>query len=273
MPPGRCLVEGLETQIAVMGESSSAGLAGDQARAIADYARRVAASSPPAAPIRALPRRIPVEQLPRHVDGRPVLGVGEEALEPLGFDPSGVLLVAGPPGSGRTTALRWFASSLRAAMVDLRLCRFGTAGSPPSIDQGVDVVEHDSDRLASAAKVLSGELATGAAPRTAVIIESLSRWLGTAAEEPLLELVRQLRRSGGLCIAEEERSGWLGGAPLLQELRAPRRGLLLQPESGDAESILRTSLSRPVRSGLPAGRGVFVEHGRGIVLQLPHMPD
>jgi len=68
-PPGRALVDGLETQIAVLGAQGTASTASDQAGALATYVELHGESIPSAPPIESLPELVPAEGLPPDVDG------------------------------------------------------------------------------------------------------------------------------------------------------------------------------------------------------------
>src|SRR5690606_1046244 len=107
--------------------------------------------------------------------------------------------------------------------------------------------------------------------RLAVVIESVAGFVGTEAEAPLVEVLRRLRPLGGLVIAEEQFAGWGGVSSLLLDLKSARRGLLLRPEATEAEMLLRVALPRAARMPLPPGRGVLVEQGHSVTVQLPHM--
>lgn len=269
-PPGRGVVDGLETQIAILGAGAAGVQSGEDSRVIADFARTHADVIPCTEPIRSLPRRISPSDLPAQVAGRPVLGLAEESLAPIGFDPAGTFLLAGPAASGRTNALAWMARALRAAVPTLRIVHFGPQDSALSTIEAFDRSVTDVRSVEATARALLEELAADRPPRVAIIIESLAGYLGTAAEPHLAALPRQLRRGGGLLVAEEEIAGWTGISPLLSELKAARRGLLLQPEVGDGEVLLRFALPRGSRAVNTPGRGLLVDQGRGAVVQLPH---
>ena len=64
--------------------------------------------------------------------GKPVLGVADDTLEPMGFEPSGVILVAGPAQSGRTNAVRWLAESVHRAHPDTPLVHLSARRTPLS---------------------------------------------------------------------------------------------------------------------------------------------
>jgi len=60
----------------------------------------------PGAPgIGQLPQVARLSELPAIADGRPVIGVADDTLGPVGVRADGVLLISGPPASGRSTAV------------------------------------------------------------------------------------------------------------------------------------------------------------------------
>ncbi len=109
-PAGRALVDGLETQVAIVG--GKPGVA-DQSAALAALAGAIErAGRAPARTIGSLATEIPASSMPDSASGLPVLGVSDDDLQPLGFEPSGAMLLAGPPASGRSNAIRAIASAL-----------------------------------------------------------------------------------------------------------------------------------------------------------------
>ncbi len=267
-PPGRGVLDGLETQVAVLGAAPRADSPSGGRDALEAYARRHEAAIPRAAPIRAMPARLDAAEAPRGVGGRPTLGVSGQDLEFIGFDPSGILLVAGRPGSGRTNALNWIATSLRTADSSCRIIRLGPRGASIA---GADV---GTRSVAGIAEVAAAARALAESPppaHCALVLESVAGFVGTPAEAPVLELVRGCRDTGVLVVAEEQLAGWSEASVLLAELRAARRGLVLQPESGDTEFLLRVALPREVEAPSPPGRAWFAEQGRGVLVQLPHI--
>jgi S-DNA-T family DNA segregation ATPase FtsK/SpoIIIE len=113
-------------------------------------------------------------------------------------------------------------------------------------------------------------LEEGEAP-TLVVIEAIADLVGTPADGSVLDLVKAARRAGHLLIAENETSGWSGGwgAASLNEVKAGRRGLLLQPDPMDGENLLKTPLTQLSRDVFPPGRGVYVSRGKVVKVQLP----
>jgi S-DNA-T family DNA segregation ATPase FtsK/SpoIIIE len=267
-PPGRAIVDGYETQIAVLGGSSSVS---EQSAATARLAEAMVRAGVPAAPpIGALPKEFTQLELPATHEGEPVLGVSDIDLGPFGFEPSGTLLVAGPPASGRTSTLAALAASVARFDPETRLYYLGNARSP------LASAAHWTDKATTpeAAAALARDLAAAVADpdtegRIAVIIESIGDFLQTPADSPIVELIRAVRRSDHLLIAEAESSAWGSSWPLLGEVKNGRRGLLLQPDSMEGDLLLKTPLPRLSRSEFPPGRGMYISKGKFARVQVP----
>ncbi|BDZ41252.1 hypothetical protein GCM10025865_05510 [Paraoerskovia sediminicola] len=105
--------------------------------------------------------------------------------------------------------------------------------------------------------------------RIVVVVESLSERLQSPADKPLVALMKAAKASDHLVIAESETSGWGSTWPLLAEMKAGRRGLLLQPGAMDGDTIFKTSLPRTQASEFPPGRGMWVARGRFVRVQVP----
>jgi S-DNA-T family DNA segregation ATPase FtsK/SpoIIIE len=269
-PAGRSIVDGFETQVAVFGGSESVL---DQAAALTELAAAIErAGRAPAPAIRALPAEIAESSLPDAAGGLPVLGVADDDLAPLGFEPSGVLLVAGPPGSGRSNALQVLARSVARADPAAELHYLGNRRSTArrAVEWTTSAVS--VDEVAASARELSARVQADPEPgaaRIVVVIEAMGDFLQTPADAPLVELVKAVKRSDHLLLAESETSTWASVWPLLGEVKSARRGIILQPESQEGDSILRTSFPRGPRSEFPPGRGWAVLTGRPVRVQLP----
>ncbi|MGN6327257.1 FtsK/SpoIIIE domain-containing protein [Pseudolysinimonas sp.] len=267
-PPGRAIVDREETQIAVFGGDPVVAEQAAALRSLGDAMRRAGVPSAPA--IGSLPTEYTADDLPPSLDGTPVLGVSEADLGPFGFDPSGTLLLAGPPASGRTSALISIAQSLERSDADLRLYYIGSKRSP--VASALDWVERATtpEEAAALARSLSAAmLDEDTEGRIAVVIESLGDFLQSAADGPIVELAKAAKRSEHLVMAEAESSAWGSSWPLMGEFKNGRRGLLLQPDSVDGDLLLKTPLPRLQKSEFPPGRGMYIARGKFARVQLP----
>jgi S-DNA-T family DNA segregation ATPase FtsK/SpoIIIE len=69
----------------------------------------------------ALPTAFAASALPSDVAGEPVLGLADDTLAPIGFEPVGTFAITGPPQSGKTTAMRAVIDAVRRHDPDVRL--------------------------------------------------------------------------------------------------------------------------------------------------------
>jgi DNA segregation ATPase FtsK/SpoIIIE, S-DNA-T family len=153
---------------------------------------------------------------------------------------TGGLLVTGPPGSGRSTALEAFSTHLRASGVPVLRLGTGPAGIPEP-----DLVWLDASDEAGVAAWI-----TDLAGRPGVVVADD---VGSPAEAPALTRLPALGVRGGIALLAAAAPGQLSGhyqGPVAA-LRRSRMGLLLCPGPGDAD-VLGIRLPRtplPVRPG------------------------
>ncbi|HEY3438862.1 MAG TPA: FtsK/SpoIIIE domain-containing protein, partial [Actinotalea sp.] len=269
--PGRAVLAGSadELQVAVPGGRTSPA---EQAREIEGLAARMrAAGVRPAPPIRRLPSLVELSGLPVAVGGLPVLGVADETLEPCGFEPHGTFLLAGLPGSGRTTVLGALSASLRRFLPQGRLYYVGSRRSPVHASGLWTEAAVTAEETAALARRLVADLVVPPADGEPIVlvIESITDFLGGPAEQPLTEAVKAARRNDHFVLAESETSTWGSAWPLVAEVRNGRRGLVLQPDHLDGDALFRTAFPRMGRAEFPPGRGVYVESGRLLRVQVP----
>lgn len=273
-PPGRAVISGTsdELQLTILGTNPTALAQAQEIEALArELATRVTTRP---TPIRSLPDLIPAAKMPARVGTQPVLGVESTTLQPIGFDPRGVALITGPRQSGRTSALRWCAESLRRWSPEIQLFhlapRRSVLGSVPGWRRSVMGVNEVSDALPTWSEMVSLDPGPDAVPRFAILIEGLSEFVNSPVEMPLTEMLSNARRNGHIVIAECDLSEVMQYGPVLTEIRQSRTGFLLQPESMD-EPVLRTPLPRCNRIDFPPGRGLWIRGGKTLRVQLPYL--
>ena len=269
--PGRGVLGGTteELQVALLGGSTNPA---EQAQHLERLAARLrAAGVRDAPPVRRLSSFIERGSLPPSVGGMPVLGVADDTLEAIGFEPHGTFLLAGLPGSGRTTVLGSLAAALRTFAPDGRLYYVGNRRSPVHAagiwtDMAVTV-----DEVTALARSLVPDLTEPPVSGMGIVlvVESITDFLGGPAEQALTEAVKAARRADHLVLAESETSTWGSAWPLVSEVRNGRRGLVLQPDHLDGDALFRTPFPRMARAEFPPGRGVVVESGKARRVQVP----
>lgn len=270
-PPGRGVFAGgsEELQVAVPGGGTSPAEQATELERLADRMRALGTTAAP--PVRRLASFIPLSSLPESADGMPVLGVADDTLQPCGFTPHGTFVVAGLPGSGRTTALGALSASLRRFLPDGRLYYVGGRRSPVHAADLWTRAAVTADDAATLARSLIPDLSEPSADGKpiVVVIESITDFLGGPAEQALAEAVKAARRNDHLVLAESETSTWGSAWPLVAEVRNGRRGLVLQPDHLDGDALFRTAFPRMGRAEFPPGRGVYVESGTLHRVQVP----
>ncbi|KUI39022.1 FtsK/SpoIIIE domain-containing protein [Mycobacterium sp. GA-2829] len=265
-PQGRAILDGRELQVAVFGGDANVAV---QARAIerlAEQMRRDRFAAPE--PVERLSDRIEFEALPVSTSaGAAVIGVADESLAPLGINPAGVFMVTGPPGSGRSTALVTLAQAVRRQHPSAQIVHVAPSVSTIA---GLDVW---SATAAGQDPVIDlvNRLTLGAPPRDAgelmVVIEGIADFGGTAAENELARLMKTLGDTAFI-VGESEVSGWGQAWLLAQPFKAARRGMLLWPSGVESDSLFNTSIGVVRRSDFPPGRGVLIERGKGVWMQV-----
>jgi len=285
LPPGRALLtDGSEAQVALLpGDPSGAG----QVAAIEGIAERARArltasaacavdapAGPGPGPLRvdALPSRIGFDDLAPAAEeqstnrGWALLGIGGDRLHPLGVDlvvDGPAFVIAGPPGSGRSTTLatvaRWLGQHGRPTVVvaPRRSPLTALAGTP-----GVIACLGPAD-----GEVLSELLRTRA--DLTVLADDAETLHDTRVERPLLTLLHP-DAEGVHAVVLAGSAGEMAGCfrGLTVEARRGRTGLLLG-RLGPGESDL-LGLRLPPRPAGPTGRGLLVVRGQVTHVQVAH---
>jgi S-DNA-T family DNA segregation ATPase FtsK/SpoIIIE len=266
-PAGRGILDGLETQVAVLGGDPNVAI---QAREIDALAESMVKAGVTAAPgIERLATYVPLESLSAK-PGEVIVGVADDNLLPVWIDPVGPFVVAGPPGSGRTSVLRTIAASLAVARPEVGRYLLSPRRSPLARWSGWTSSADTSEELEKSVAALSKLLdKAGLAPGAlAIFLENLADFAGSSVEYDLESLVKSALKQEQFVVAETETSTWSQAYAIGQPLRAGRKGLLVQPDEGDGDLLLNTSLGRVPRGSLPVGRGFLVAQGRARKIQV-----
>lgn len=188
-----------------------------------------------------------------------MLGIGGDYARPV-FLPLGSFLIAGPPGSGRTNALKLLAdqsSALRREVV------FITGGLPRGTNS-LGRVQFISIDDATAA------LAGGANREAIVLVDDLDLAMSWDPHAAWLEALRERVHAGLPTIATATISASASSySGLISQLRRLRTGIVLHPGTRLANDIFGVDVAREgdANSAL-VGRGVVVEAGEVTALQM-----
>ncbi|TFD46347.1 FHA domain-containing protein [Cryobacterium frigoriphilum] len=281
-PPGRGIIDGNEVQLAVLGASSNLAVQSREVQRLAASMRRQPALEAPR--IRRLPESVDLATLPAtDAQGRAVIGLADDNLAAIGVEPRGTFLLAGPPGSGRTTALTALVVALGRASQHPQIALFtsrrtalsgaaagGSGGRSAARFAGVQIVADSVDAVVTAAARLTERIEAGefAAGSLALVFEGVTDFTGSDAEHPVAQLVKAAVRADLFVVGEAESSTWSQAYTLAGPFKSGRRGLVLVPGDMDGDMLLGTPLGRLKRSDFPPGRGFLIANGRAVRLQV-----
>jgi S-DNA-T family DNA segregation ATPase FtsK/SpoIIIE len=283
MPTGRALwvATGEEVQLAVLGDDPAGTAQAAALWRLGDaLAERHAAVPPERRPRRVdqLPERITLAETEdlrtSPVPGTPsvcVVGAGGDHLGPVDLDMAGGgVVIAGPPHSGRSTALVTIVRSLRGRatgelgvlIVAPRPSPLRDLGDLPGV---IDVLDHADD--VDAFEAVTAEHPHGA---LAVVIDDAELLADGRVAILLEQLVRRARDGEVLLVVAgatqdlllHRYRGWLA------DVRRTRTGLLLDPVSHTDGEVFDLTLPRSVAGGWPPGRALLVVRGAARLVQV-----
>ena len=268
MPNGRGfqLPGGDLLQVALL---SAQGQGAAENQALRDLARRAALGEGRPFRVDPLPLSISMtEALGLPGDGPGLLvGVGGDDLGQVRVETPG-LLVIGPTGSGRSTALAVQAASLARAGTPLVLVTPRRSALTGRLDP---VLLHLTSSDAAAVDSLTATLAgvTGAA----IVVDDAELLTDTPLGNELTACCRRIRDSGHCLLAAAAADGSFGLRGLVPELAKTKCGLVLAPASPTDGSVLGARLPASVFAPGVTLRGALVHHGRITAVQVPAWPD
>ena len=268
-PPGRAFIDENEVQVGVLGGSPNMAR---QAAVVSRLAEAMGRADINVAPsIQRLPEFVPLMSLPSEVDGQPVLGIWDETLASIGFEPVGTFVVSGPPQSGKSAAVLSILASLsRTEFSEAEYVLFGPRRSAlDSFGSFSRTLVSAEDGAEYANELVERLKAGGMESGLVVVIEDLAEWAGSIADEALQSLVRMCRSEGNLVIAEGELSSFSGTYGLPGAVKSDRCGIVLQPDEINGDHVLGTEFPRVKRADFPQGRGLYAKSGRVMRVQMP----
>lgn len=268
-PPGRGIMDECEVQVGVLGGDPNVAKQAAEIDRLGAAMERAGVQRVPR--IASLSDRIVPAEMPDQAGGLPVLGVWDETLEPIAFEPAGVFLVTGPPQSGKSNTVAWMVDSLRRHDPTRSFALFGTRRS---LLKGAASWKHMAltpDEMDAVATDLADRIGADD-PSTAslvIVIESIGDLLNGPADMPLQDLIKACRAMDRFVVVEGETSSVGSSWPLLQAAKAGRYGIAMQPEQLDGDSLFKTGFPRISRAEFPQGRGMYVRSGRVARVQVP----
>ncbi|MGI6878952.1 FtsK/SpoIIIE domain-containing protein [Microbacterium sp. gxy059] len=271
-PPGRSVVDKNEVQLAVLGGTSNTS---EQAKRLDELAERLRAEGAQEAPsIGSLPTRVDIRELPATASGRPVFGVADDTLAARGFDPAGSFIVTGPPQSGKTNALKSLVIAMERFDPEVKLFHFGTRRSElADFRPWVRSATRGEDEKQLATE-LTEIVADESIPfRILIVCEDMPHLADGPADRPMRGLLKAINESDHMLIGEADVTRAGGGSGVMGEWKAGRQGIALKPDAYDGDSLFKVPFGRVKRADFPEGRGMFVQAGRAMLMQVPIAHD
>ncbi|WP_026374184.1 FtsK/SpoIIIE domain-containing protein [Agrococcus lahaulensis] len=270
--PGRAIIDGLEMQVATLGGTPNVAEQTKLMGQLADALRAQGVRD--VEEIGALPTRLELGQLPARVDDFPVIGVAEDTLAARDFDPIGTFIVAGPPGSGKTNAMKALVIAMERFDPEVKLFHFaGRRSVLADFRPWVRSATRPDDAKALAtelAEIVADESIPG---RIMIVMENVPQFADSDAERALKGLFQAINRSDHLLIGDADVTQVTGGFGFIGDFKAGRKGIVLKPDAYDGDSVFKVPFPKVKRSDFPEGRGIFVQQGRAVTVQLPLVPD
>lgn len=292
---GRCVASGTtnEIQLASVGETRES-----QSRAIGALAARLRAAEGPLqelAPtrVRTAPDHVALASLGAESAGRPTYGIDTRTFREVGLPVAGLGVIAGPPGSGLSSALttctaavsRWATSVARPATTVLLSLAGSGGASQCATAVAWDRVARGEEQVGALAAELAARLAAAAVavapdpaaaestahPGHLIVAVERANDAGGPAIASLAALARAARRSGSLVLIECELGRAGASWELLTALKQPTWGLALQPDDRDTQTPFREDLGRSSQADSPPGRGFAIERGRVTPIHVAHL--
>ncbi|MFE6997782.1 FtsK/SpoIIIE domain-containing protein [Microbacterium sp. NPDC057659] len=266
--PGRAIVDGRETQIATLGGTPNVA---EQTKLLEQLAAELrSGGAREVAEIGSLPTRLALRDLPDRADDMPVLGIAEDTLAARGFDPVGTFVVAGPPLSGKTNALKAIITSVRRFDPEVKLFHFG--GRRAVLKEWADwtrsaVTPDDAKELAKEIAEIAGDESVPV--RMLIVIEDVPQFADSPAERDMKAMFQAINRSDHLLIGDADVTQVTSGFGFIGDFKAGRKGIILKPDAFDGDAVFKVPFPKVKRSDFPDGRGIFVQNGRPVTVQIP----
>ncbi|MEH3089556.1 MAG: hypothetical protein PGN24_08180 [Microbacterium arborescens] len=182
----------------------------------------------------------------------------------------GTFVVAGPPMAGKTTAMKAIITSMTRLDPEVTLFHFGGRRSQlrdfaPWVRSAT--TPDDAKELATELAELVGDETLGR--RILVVVEDVPQFADSPAERPLKALFQAINRSDHLLIGDADVTQVTSGFGLVGDFKAGRKGIILKPDAFDGDSVFKVPFPKVKRSDFPEGRGIFVQAGRAVTVQMP----
>ena len=102
-----------------------------------------------------------------------------------------------------------------------------------------------------------------------IVIEDVPQFADSSAERPLKALFQAVKRSEHLLIGDADTAQVTSGFGLIGDFKSDRTGIALRADAFDGDPLFKVPFPKVKRSDFPEGRGILVQAGRIVTVQLP----
>lgn len=265
-PPGRAIDRGQEIQVAVLGDKADALSQSEQILRLAAALREVGVKDAP--PIRSLPESVRFGDLGSATSGHVMVGMAAETLAGISVPMSGGFIVTGPPGSGRSTAMRTLTEAARSSDPTAAFYYIGSRRSELANAAFWRGRAFTADEASDLATALAERIQAGEPGRVVVFVEDAGDLVMSVAELPLQQLFKACNAAGHWFVVEGEVSTLRTMSGYLALVKSSRKGLAIQPDQESGTGLFNTPFPRINRSEFPVGRAFLVGGGRANLVQI-----
>lgn len=208
-----------------------------------------------ARPIQRLETRISLSELASYgavAEGLVPIGISGDTLEPVGMRPSGLWVLCGPPGSGRSTCLWTMAAAVRTARPHGPSAYLGVAHSLAATSMTWSMRAFGEEAVAQAAATVGTDIEQGRFTGGLVVVEALDELLGDDAEDELGRLFKMAREAGVCVLVDGAIDKFNYGVPRCWPWLLP--GHRAEPDADELEQITGLAVGRIDRARFPPGR-------------------
>lgn len=251
------------------------------------------AGFPPAKRIPSVPARLLRSDLPPSQRQPFGFAIDTAQHEPIGVPGRGILLVTGPAGSGRSTAVLSMLESmadeasatgrtLETALLTPHRSTLGEAAAWHAMGDDPETRRELAALLVSRCReagrgpgqgkpgrrVAPGIGGAGPSSRRVVVIEDLGAFDGSGEEATLAALLKALRHSENTVIVEGENATIGSAWELATPLKGARWAIALRPDANDTPSVFTSPFAGARRGDFAPGHGYLLHDGHLTPIQV-----
>ena len=105
--------------------------------------------------------------------------------------------------------------------------------------------------------------------RILIVVEGVRQFADSPAERGMRALFQAVNRSDHLMVGDADVTQVTSGFGFIGDFKAGRKGIILKPDAFDGDAVFKVPFPKVKRTDFPEGRGIFVQAGRQVTVQMP----